>query len=103
MGLLRLLFSLEAHLVDIILKTLGFELELIVLSLKDSFRGTLLFDLFRMLDQKVIFLHLGEIALFSYLDQLCIQVRDATLALINVSTELTDHLLVPAVLQLQVE
>ena len=60
--------SFESLLMDVILETLAFEFELVILGLKDSPRGSLVFDLLGMLDEKVVLVHLGEVTLFSDLD-----------------------------------
>ena len=49
---------------DLILKTLHFELEFVIFSLKDSFGGALILYLLGMLDEEIIFIHLGEVSLF---------------------------------------
>ena len=103
MGLLSFLFSLEAHLMDIIFETLSFEFQLVVFGLQDALRGAFLFDFFGMLDQEVILLHFSQITFLSDLDQLSVQIRDPPLPLINISSQLPHLLLIPALFQLQMQ
>ena len=103
MSFLRLFLSLEAHLVHVVLQALRLKLELVVLSLKDALGRPLLLYLLRMLDQQVVLLHLGQVALFPHLDQLGVQVGNAPLSLVDISAQLANLLLVPALLQLQVQ
>ena len=103
MGLLCLLLSLEAHFVHVILEAFSLEFEFVVFGLEDTLRRALFLNFLSMLNQKVVFLHFGEIALLSHLDELGVKVRNAPFAFVNIAAQLADLLLISALLQLQVQ
>ena len=74
MSLLSLLLSLKSDLVDIIFEALSFEFQFVILGLKQTLRSALFFDFLGMLNQQVILVHLGQVALFADFDQLCVEV-----------------------------
>lgn len=58
----------------IVLKTLGLELQLVILSLEYALRSPLLFDLFGMLNQQVVLLHLSKITLLADINKLSVKI-----------------------------
>ena len=88
---------------DIILKALVLELELIVLCLQDSPGGSLVFDFLGMLYQQVILLHLCQVSLLTDLDELLTLLRDPAFGLIHITTELTNLFLISTLLKSKVE
>ena len=102
-GFLRFFLSLEVGLVDIVLQTLGLELQLVILRLQHTLRRPLLFNLFGMLDKQIVLLHFGQVPLFPNLHELGVEVRNAPFRFVHVATQFADLLLVAALFKLQVE
>ena len=92
--LLRLAFSLELLFVDVILQALGLELELVVFRADYATLGALFFNLFGMLDNEIVLLHLGGVSFLADLSHLSTNLDEASFGLIELTTKGTDTLLV---------